>query len=117
MTWSRTLGSSPTWASLSCPPRDPSSGPSASSMWRPRAWKTEDLETLRTLAEAVLSEITIRMERAELTRAEARVSVYSATTLALAEAASLREAIPPLLRVIGEGLNLDVGEYWRLEDE
>ena len=54
----------------------------------------------------IMSDITDRR------RSEGRLAVQYAATNVLARASSLDEAIPELLRAIGENLGVDVAEFW-----
>ncbi len=81
----------------------------------PRAWTEEDVGLLRDLAESVMSEITLRIEKVELVKAEARQAAQHAAALILAEAPSLDAAIGPLLAAVGDRLGFDIGEFWGLD--
>lgn len=81
----------------------------------PRDWTDDQIATMQDLANSVMSEIALRQEKAELLRSEARLSVQHATALILADADSVEQAIPRLLRAIGEGLDLEVAEFWEFD--
>ena len=51
----------------------------------------------------------------ERRRSEGRLAVQHDTMKILAEAPSLDGAIPSLLRIVGEHLNVDVTEYWTID--
>jgi two-component system sensor histidine kinase/response regulator len=50
-------------------------------------------------------------------RAEWRLAAQHAAMRVLAESVSLDQAIPHLLRAVGESLGLDRGEYWQVEEK
>ncbi|MFO0957686.1 MAG: PAS domain S-box protein [Isosphaeraceae bacterium] len=83
----------------------------------PRDWTGDDVQILADLTESAISEITLRAEAVKLRRAQEQHAVQHGTVTALAESETLPEAIGRVLRVIGEGLDLDVGEFWAVDDE
>ena len=78
-------------------------------------WADVEAQPILTPSGAVANIITIMSDITERRRSEGRLAVQHTAMKILAEAASLGEAIPELLRAIGENLNVDVTEYWAID--
>ncbi|WP_435010874.1 PAS domain S-box protein [Tundrisphaera lichenicola] len=78
---------------------------------KPRDWDSSEIDTLSDLAALVSTLVDLRLG---LSR---RVSAQSACAEILADARSLEEAIPRLLRSLVESMGMDGGEYWRFDPE
>jgi PAS domain S-box-containing protein len=82
---------------------------------QPRSWNDEDLQTLLDLADSVMSKVLLRTEALDLRRAQTLLAVQYATAIVLSESATLAAAVGRILRIIGQGLDLDVGEFWSVD--
>jgi diguanylate cyclase (GGDEF)-like protein/PAS domain S-box-containing protein len=72
---------------------------------------------IRNAAGAIVGASAIAREITEKKWAEQRLATQFAVTRILAEASALREAAPPLLGALCQGLDWDGGELWRRHDE
>lgn len=79
---------------------------------RPRSWSPVEIGLLRKLSDVVMAEMTAAIDRKALQRARVRLQVQQAVTEHLGRYTDFETSLPILLQTVGQGLGLDVGEYW-----
>ncbi len=80
-----------------------------------RYWADMEAQPVLSASGAVLNIIVILSDITERRRNEGRLAVQSTTMRILSEVDSLDQAMPELLKVIGENLSVDVTEYWAID--
>ena len=80
-----------------------------------RIWLDFEGQPVANATRSVAQIIVLMSDVTERHRVEGRIAAQHAVTQILSESQSLAEAIPDLLRAIGEHLATDVAEYWTLD--
>ena len=80
-------------------------------------WVMKEFQPIRDESGALTQFIGVQADINALKCAEWRLTAQHDAMRVLAESASFDEAIPKLLRAIGEPLCLDRGEYWRVDPD
>ncbi len=79
----------------------------------PRAWEPDE----RAFAAALAGITALLLRQADRVEAERRLAVQAAVTRLLAGCDSAAQALPALLRTVGEGLSWVAGAFWGVDHE
>jgi len=80
-------------------------------------WAEVEAQPILGASGAVANVIVIVSEITARRRAEGRLAVQHAASLALVESATLEEAMPRLLQSFGENLGVEVAEHWAVDPD
>lgn len=80
-----------------------------------RAWSEETIALLKVAAAMFANGMASARDHAARRRAEARMRMQHALAQLLVASTTVQEAMPEIIRVIGEALHWDCGAHWRWE--